>query len=282
MKENRDKYNIKKACKALNVSRAGYYKYLNHKPSNSDIENEVLSKEIKQIFEENKGRYGSIRIAKVLDQKGLHVSRKRVSRIMRNMKLTPKGCRYRYKHYNQKTNAVERPNLLNQVFESDVKNKIWVGDITYIPTKRGTLYLAVFIDIYSRKVIGWSMDKRMKDTLVMDAFMQAYGKEQPQNGLIVHTDQGSQFTGGGFQALLKKHSAVHSASRKGNPYDNAVMESFYKTIKRELIQDANYESPEQAQKEIFKYIEIYYNTKRMHSSLGYLSPSQFEELNSQN
>jgi len=130
------------------VSRAGYYKYLNHKPSNRDIENEVLSKEIKQIFEENKGRYGSIRIAKVLKQKGIHVNRKRVSRLMRNMKIFSKGCRYHYKHYNYKVNAVERPNLLNQVFESDGRNKIWVGDITYIPTTRGTLYLAVFIDIY--------------------------------------------------------------------------------------------------------------------------------------
>ncbi|WML34397.1 IS3 family transposase [Clostridium sp. OS1-26] len=280
LKENHDKYNIKKACKALNVSRAGYYKYLNHKPSKRDIQNEVLSKEIKQIFEENKGRYGSIRIAKALEQKGIHVNRKRVSRLMRNMKLFPKGCRYRYKHYNQKVNAVERPNLLNQIFQSDGRNKIWVGDITYIPTKKGNLYLAVFIDIYSRKVVGWSMDNRMKETLVMGAFMQAYGKEHPKNDLIVHTDQGSQFTGGRFQALLKKYGAVHSQSRKGNPYDNAVMESFYRTIKRELIQDAHYESPEQAQKEIFKYIELYYNTKRMHSSLGYLSPSQFEELNS--
>lgn len=116
----------------------------------------------------------------------------------------------------------------------------------------------------------------MKDTLVMDGFMQSYGKKYPENGLIVHTDQGSQFTGGRFQALLKKQGVVHSESRKWNPYDNAVMESFYRTIKREL----NYVSPEEAQKEIFKYVELYYNTKRMHSSLGYLSPSQFGELNS--
>lgn len=239
----------------------------------------MLSKEIKQIFGENKGRYGSIRISKVLNQKGIDINRKRVSRLIRNMKLFPKGCRYRYKHYNQKVNAVERTNLLNQIFQFDGRNKIWVGDITYIPTKRGTLYLAVFIDIYSRKVVGWSMGKRMKDILVMDAFIQAYGKEHPKADLIVHTDQRSRFTGGRFQALLKKYGAVHSQSRKGNPYDNAVMEAFYRTMKRELIQDANYQSPEQAQKEIFKYIEIYYNTKRMHSSLGYLSPSQFEQLN---
>lgn len=134
----------------------------------------MLSKEIKQIFDENKGRYGSIRIAKVLEQRGIHVNRKRVSRLMRNMKLFPKGSNYRYKHYNQKVNVVERPNLLNQIFESDGRNKIWIGDITYIPTKKSILYLVVFIDIYSRKVVGWSMDNRMKDTLVMGAFMQAY------------------------------------------------------------------------------------------------------------
>lgn len=124
LKENQGKYNIKKACRTLNVSRAGYYKYLNHKPSNTDIENKVLSKEIKQIFEEHKGRYGSIRIAKVLDQKGIHINRKRVSRLMRNIKLFSRGYRYYYKHYNQKINAVERPNLPNQVFESNGRNKI--------------------------------------------------------------------------------------------------------------------------------------------------------------
>ncbi len=188
MKENQNKYNIKKACKALNVSRAGYYKYLNRKPSKRDIENEILSKEIQQIFEENKNRYGSIRIAKVLKDKGIHISRKRVARIMRKLMLYPKGTRYRYKHYNQKSNVVERPNLLNQMFCTDRKNKIWVGDITYIPTRKGTLYLAVFLDIYSRKIVGWSMNRKMKDTLVINAFLQAYGKERPVPGLIVHTE----------------------------------------------------------------------------------------------
>lgn len=244
------------------------------------LENEVLSNEIRKIFEEHKGRYGSLRITKVLQQKGITANRKRVSKLMRNMMLIPKGTRYRYKRYNLGSSSTERPNLLNQSFHTDKKNKIWVGDITYISTKKGVLYLAVFIDIYSRKVSGWSMSRKMKDTLVMDAFMQAYGKEHPEKGLIVHTDQGSQFTGANFQMLLRQHGAVSSVSRKGNPYDNALMESFYRTIKRELIRDANFETPEQAQQEIFKYIELYYNTRRMHSSLGYLSPVQFEELNS--
>jgi len=199
---------------------------------------------------------------------------------MRLLGISPKGTRYRYKKYNLNVQGVEHPNLLNQIFKADEKNKIWVEDITYIPTRKKTLYLAVFIDIFSRKVVGWAMDTKMKDELVIAAFNQAYGKEHPEPGLIVHTDQGTQFTSGNFQALIKAKKAVHSESRKGNPYDNALMESFYRTIKRELIQDAKYENPEQAQKDIFKYIELYYNTKRMHSALGYMSPAQFEEQNS--
>ena len=264
----------------MGVSRAGYYKYLNHKPSQRDLENAALKEVIKEVFDEHKGRYGSIRIGKVLNQRGIHANRKRISRLMREMNLCPRGTRYHYKKYNSKIRGEERPNLLNQVFLTDSKNKIWVGDITYIPTKIGTLYLAVFVDLFSRKVVGWSMGNRMKDHLVIEAFLQAYGKERPKAGLIVHTDQGSQYTSGNFRAILSKHGATHSNSRKGNPYDNAVMESFYLTIKRELIQGSHYATPEQAQKEIFKYIELYYNTKRIHSSLGYLSPSQFEKQNS--
>lgn len=198
------------------------------------------------------------------------------------MGLCPKGTNYKYKKFNQQNKHEEHPNLLNRIFKANAKNKIWVGDITYIPTKKRTLYLAVFLDVYSRRVVGWSMDTKMKDQLVIAAFNQAYGKEHPESGLIVHTDQGSQFTSGNFQMLLKSKKAIHSESRKGNPYDNALMESFYRTIKRELIRDAHYETPEEAQKEVFKYIELYYNTKRMHSSLGYISPTQFEEQNSHN
>jgi len=280
LKENQKKYNIKKACKTLNISRSGFYKYLQRKPPNRTLENEVLGAEIKQIFDEHKRRYGSVRIARDLEKRGIKVNRKRVSRLMREMKLYAKGSRYRYKNYNKQSTTIERPNLLNQVFHTDRRNKVWVGDITYIPTQKGTLYLAVFVDMYSRKVTGWSMSTRMKDTLVIDAFLQGYRREDSPKGLVIHTDQGSQYTGSNFQAILKKHSAISSVSRKGNPYDNALMESFYKTIKRELIQGAKFETPEQAQQEIFKYIEMYYNTKRMHSALNYLSPIEFEEAHS--
>ena len=272
--------NIKKACKLLHVSRSGYYKYLHWTPPRRLIENEVYKDKIKAIFEANHGRYGTIRIQKSLEQEGIRVNRKRIGRLLHEMGLIAKGARYRYKHYNKKTDNNDIPNLLNQVFKSSSKNKIWVGDITYIPTQSKTLYLAVFIDIYSRKVVGWAMSTRMKSSLVVDAFLQGIGKEHPAEGLVVHTDHGSQFTSDLFTRVLKAHGAVHSESRKGNPYDNALMESFYRTIKRELIQDSVFQNPEQARSEIFKYIEIYYNIKRMHSALGYISPVQYEIKNS--
>lgn len=262
----------------MKISRSGYYKYLQRKPSKRDIENEILSKKIKEIFDEHKGRYGTIRITKVLNSQGIQINRKRVGKLMHKMGLYAKGSRYKYKYFNKKGPSIDRPNLLNQVFQTNAKNKIWLGDITYIPTKRGTLYLAIFLDLYTRKVTGWSMDTRMNDTLVINAFNQAYGKEHPNKGLIIHTDQGSQYTSSNFQSLLRTHGATSSVSRKGNPYDNALMESFYKTLKRELVHDADFEAPEQAQMEIFKYIETYYNTKRMHSSLDFLTPVQYEKL----
>ncbi|AQZ48414.1 transposase [Paenibacillus larvae subsp. larvae] len=141
LKENKDKYNIKKACKTLNISRSGYYEYLQRKPSKRALENEVLCTEIHQLFNENKGRYGSLRITKALEKKGIKVNRKRVGKLIRQMKLYAKGSRYCYKRYNKKSSSIERPNLLNQVFHTNHRNKIWVGDMTYIPTQKGTLYL---------------------------------------------------------------------------------------------------------------------------------------------
>jgi Transposase and inactivated derivatives len=188
LKNHRKEYNIEKACKTLKISRSGFYEYLNRKPSLRDLENEVLSEKIKGIFEEHHSRYGSTRITQTLNIRGIRVNRKRVSRLMRLMNLVAKGTRKHYKNYNQKKDSPDLPNLLNQTFITISINKVWVGDITYIPTKEGTLYLSVYIDLYSRKVVGWSMGKRMKEAIVIDAFLQAYGKERPSKGLIIHTD----------------------------------------------------------------------------------------------
>ena len=279
LKENRNKYNIKKACKILNISRSGFYDYLQRKKSKRTIENEALTEMIEDIFRDNSGRYGARRIQRVLQKQGVKVNSKRVSRLMSENGLIAKGTRKTYRRQRSGKPYEEKENILNQVFSAKERNKIWVGDITYIPTKHGFLYLAVFLDIYSRKVTGWAMDTRIRDTLVLSAMNQAIGREHPQDGLLVHTDRGTQYTSQRFQTLLARYGFQQSMSRKGNPYDNAIMESFYRTLKRELVQDASYDNPEQARQEIFKYIELYYNTKRIHSAIGWLSPAQFEAQN---
>lgn len=263
----------------LKISRAGYYDYLQRKKSKRTIENEALIEMIEDIFHENHGRYGARRIQLVLQKQGIKANCKRVSKLMSEHGLVSKGTRKAYRKPRKGKPYEEKENVLNQVFSTKERNKIWVGDITYIPTKHGFLYLAVFIDIYSRKVTGWAMDIRIRDTLVLSAMNQAIGREHPQEGLLVHTDRGVQYTSQRFQALLMRYGFRQSMSRKGNPYDNAIMESFYRTLKRELVQDAGYDNPEQARQEIFKYIELYYNTKRMHSAIGWLSPAQFEAQN---
>ena len=197
---------------------------------------------------------------------------------MRQLGLKVKGTRYRCRGVNWKAPIKGRPNLLNQCFHAVETNRVWLGDITYIPTKKGFAYLCVFLDVCTRKVTGWSVSKRMTASLVSSAFLQAWGRENPGPGLIVHTDQGCQFTSGAFFKLLEKHQSVHSQSRRANPYDNAMMESFYRTIKRELISDGNYWGIDDVKAAVFKYIETYYNTKRMHSSLGYVSPQDYERM----
>lgn len=191
LKAHQKEIDIKKACRLLKVSRSGFYAYLERKPSKRQLENEVLLSEIISIFNEHYGRYGCIRITKVLQSRDIKVNRKRVAKLMLKAGLIAKGARKNYINYSKKNNHEEKANLLNQVFKAAHPNKVWVGDITYIPTLEGTLYLAVFIDMYSRKVVGWSMNKRMREELVIDAFLQGYGKEKPEEGLIVHTDQGS-------------------------------------------------------------------------------------------
>ena len=279
LKENQRKYNIKKACKILKISRSGYYEFLHRKKSKRAIENEALTEMIEDIFQENHGRYGARRIQLVLEKQVIQANSKRVSRLMSEHGLVAKGTRKAYSKPRKGKAYEEQENILNRVFSADERNKIWVGDITYIPTKHGFLYLAVFIDIYSRKVTGWAMDTRIRDTLVLAALNQAIGREHPEEGLLVHTDRGAQYTSQRFQAVLMRYGFRQSMSRKGNPYDNAIMESFYRTLKRELVQDAGYDNPEQARQEIFQYIELYYNTKRIHSALGWLSPTQFEAQN---
>jgi len=277
LKEHQGEYRpIEKACKILRISKAGFYEYLGRRKSNQQIEREALEGFVLDIFEKHKARYGSRRIKRELAAQGIRVSEKRVRKVMQKLYLVAKGTTRRYRRQKRIEPGDPRMNLIEQVFTVGERNKLWVGDITYISTKRGFLYLAAIIDAFSRKVVGWSMSVHMRENLVIDALEQAIGREDPQPGFIFHDDQGTQYTSQAFQKALAIHGIIQSVSRPGNPYDNAVAESFFKTLKTELTKGRNYIDQEEARQEIFKYIELYYNPKRLHSSLGYMSPCNYE------
>ncbi len=205
MKDNQKRYNIQKTCRVLRISRSGFYEYLHRRKSRRVIENEALAEMIEEIFQEHKGRYGARRIQQVLEKRQVKVNAKRISRLMSEHGLLAKGTNTKYRYHANKRKYDERENILAQVFATKQKNVVWVSDITYVPTRQGFLYLAVFIDVFSRKVMGWSMDARIKDSLVMSAFYQALGREHPEKGLIVHTDRGAQYTSQRFGALLLRY-----------------------------------------------------------------------------
>ncbi len=257
------------------MSRSGYYVHFNKKITAREIEDEVLSEKILSIFQEHRGRYGSGRIKKCLEREDIRVSRRRIVRLMRKQGLYPKRFPHRYK-YGKRVQKEIYPNIVNQEFNIGKKNQIWFGDISYIPTKEGMLYLSVFIDGYSRKCIGYALRDHMRESLVIESLQQAVIKEKPSAGLIIHSDRGSQYTGSTYIEFLQTHKFIISHSRLGTPYDNAMMESFYKSLKREVLNNKAFSSKAQATIEILHYLEIYYNQKRHHSSLKYMTPFEYE------
>lgn len=275
MKRLKTQFPIEKMSQVFGVTRSGYYRFLlSHKGKRAQ-EEVRLSREIERIFYEHKKRYGSPRIFMELQDKGVCCSEKRVAKIMRNNKLVSK----RRKKWRKKLVAKEKkPNLLNQEFEAEKKNSKWVSDITYIRTDRGWAYLCTVMDLYSRKIIGHAVKEHMKKELVVQALEQAISRRGSiENGLIFHSDQGSQYGSEEVGKSLKKNKMLGSMSGKGSCYDNAPMESFFNSLKRECVGSGVFRDAEAAEKEIFNYIECYYNNKRKHSSLGYLSPVKFEE-----
>ena len=234
---------------------------------------------IKESFYAHKMRFGSRRIALDLEKKGVPCNRRTVQRIMSESGFVPLQGR----HPRRRSSRVseEGINILNRDFEVSSKNTVWCGDITYIPTKEGWLYLASYLDLFSRKIVGWHVSNRINENLVIDALDTAVNRENPPKGLMIHTDRGSQYTSRRFAKELESRDYIQSFSKKGCPYDNAVMESFYKTLKQELPLDKKYDTRLEARQEIFKFIEMYYNTTRPHSSIGNLSPIEYERQNCQ-
>lgn len=264
-------------CELLGVSSSGYYDWLKREPSEQQKKRENLTKDIKRVHKDSRGIYGSPKITKQLDHEGIKVSERTVQRIMKEEGLFSKAA----KKFKVTTHSDHKhyiyPNLLNQNFTTDAPGKVWVSDITYIWTREGFLYLASVMDLYSRKIIGFHMGTRLKKELVLTALDRAVRHQPPQEGLIHHSDRGSQYASKDYTVELKKAGIQISMSGKGNCYDNACIESFHSILKKELIYQTTYNTRAQAMKEIFEYITCFYNPKRIHSTNGYLTPLEYEK-----
>jgi len=265
-------------CRALEVSRSGYYAYKKRPKSQGRIKNEALLIEIKRVFVENKENYGSPRIWNELNNvKHIRCSENRVARVMREAGVVAVQKRKFRLTTNSKHDYPVWPNILDRNFTVDRPNAVWVSDITYIWTFEGWLYLAAVLDLFSRGVVGLAMDKTIADTLVTQAMTQAILRRNPAKGLILHSDRGSQYAGNDFKAILAQNEFVGSMSRKGDCWDNAVAESFIHTLKVELVHRHKFRTRDEAKIKIFEYVEMYYNRKRAHSTLGFLSPFEYEK-----
>jgi transposase InsO family protein len=263
-------------CQLLEVSPSAFYEWQQSPQSNHELQDEKLKAKISEIFAAEKSRYGAPRITEALADQAIPVSRKRVARIMRTSGLRASGKR-KFKHTTDSNHALPvAPNRLNQQFQTAQPNQVWVGDITYIRTREGWSYLATVIDLYSRKVVGWSYSDRMTRALVCDALDAAVSIRHPEPGLIFHSDRGSQYASHAFRRRLWRYRMQQSMSGKGNCYDNAVAESFFATLKKELVRNGVYRTRQEARAALFQYIEVFYNRRRLHSFLGYMTPEQFE------
>jgi len=278
IENNRTNFRIGKMCRILGVTRSGYYHYKKHRYSQRKIENKVILELIRQIWEKSHHIYGYRRIHVELRSQGLRINRKRVLRLMRENSITAKMKKKFKKTTDSNHSNYVSPNLLNQNFNEALPNTVWVADITYISTYEGWLYLSVILDLYSRKVVGWSMSNRMTSQLVIDSLKHAVEVRKPEAGLIFHSDRGSQYASNDFRRSLKKHKIIQSMSGKGNCYDNAVAESFFHTLKTEFINWEKFKTRNEAKSSVFSFIEVFYNRKRRHSYLEYLSPYNYELL----
>ena len=265
-------------CAALGVSPSGFYGWINRSPSRREQEDQRLLRRIRAIHLEAGGNYGAIKTWKALQEEGESCGRHRVAKLRSINGITAKRMRRFRASYAARNSAPAAPNLLEQNFTADAPNRIWVGDITFIPTRKGWLHLAVQIDLFSRKIVGWSMSERMNQQLVIDALVMAIKQRNPEPGLIHHSDQGIQYAGVNYQKILKEHDMIASMSRKGSCYDNAVVESFFSNLKNEQVYQSDYFDRDEARVAVFKYIEVFYNRKRLHQTLAYKSPAQYEAL----
>jgi len=276
MRAHHDQFKVSRMCRALEASRSGYYSWRHGKESKRSEENRAVLIEIKKVHEENREAYGAVKTWRELKAQGIECGRHRVARLRRQAGIEARRKR-RFRITTQsRAGVIAAQNKLNQRFEVGVVDRAWVGDITFIATGSGWLYLAVLLDLYSRRVVGWAMSERIDQQLVLDALIMALGQCRPESGLIHHTDQGRQYSSTAYVEMLKKHGMVQSMSRRGNCYDNAVAESFFGSLKNELVNHCSFKTREEARTAVFEYIEVFYNRQRRHQSLAYVSPVDYE------
>ena len=276
IQEHDRRYPIRLMCRALTVSPAGYYAWAGRPESRRSVHNRTLLSAIRVIHRESRETYGSPSIWDALMKQGHRVGEHRVARLMRQNGIRAKTV----KKWRATTQSHHRfpvtTNTLNRQFAVAQPNRVWAGDLTYVWTTEGWLYLAVVLDLYSRTVIGWAMGHRLTVELAEGALTMALANRQPTAGLLPHSDRGSQYAATRYQRLLGEHGITSSMSRTGNCWDNACVESFFGTLKRELVYHRHYATRDEAKRDIFEYIEVFYNRRRRHSTLGYYSPAEFE------
>ena len=264
---------VRRMCSWLDVSHAGYYQW---RLRRNAPKHQELDQRIDQIFVAHKQRYGSPRITKALHAQSWCVNEKTVAKRMAALNLVARAAKRFKATTNSNHTLPVAENLLQQQFETDAPNRVWVSDITYIWTDEGWLYLAIVLDLYARLVVGWSVSERMTTDLVCDALQMAWWRRMCPSEVVVHSDRGSQYCSLAYQQLLKDYGLVCSMSKKGDCYDNAAMESWNHSLKVEAVHGNRFASRAQAKQALFEYVEVYYNRARMHSTLGYQTPAQFE------
>lgn len=271
-------YRVEEMCRALDVSKSGYYRWRQSGKSQRDLANERLLAEIKKVHVKSRETYGSLRITADLNENKVRCGKNRVARLMHRHGIRAKSAK-KFKVTTDSHHALPiHENLLKREFSAAGPDQRYVADITYVWTQEGWLYLSIVLDLYSRMIVGWSMNERLHKNIVTDAIDMAFQRRHPAEGTLFHSDRGSQYASADVQAKLAKYKFLVSMSRKGNCWDNACAESFFHTLKTELVNHEHYFTREEARNSIFDYIEVFYNRIRRHSSIGYKSPEQYENL----
>jgi putative transposase len=276
IKAHRQTWPVERLCAALSVSRSGYYAWRTRPESPRLQANRALLQQIRTVHVETRQAYGAVKTWRELHARGIACGRHRVARLRRADWIEARRMRRFRAAYQARQSTPAAPNLVAQHFTVAAPNRVWARDITFIPTRRGWLYLAVVLDLYSRRVVGWAMSDRINSALVLDALTMALEQRQPEPGLIHHSDQGMQYAGGDYRARLRAHGLRVSMSRKGNCYDNAPVESFFSTLKNEWTWHHTFQDRDQTRAALFEYIELFYNRQRRHAALDYQSPVHYE------